>query len=156
MECSHEQKEFRRKTFSNLTTHHAYQCLRCGDKVGNWLKHDDFPITEPGAIPAWDEELQDNWYASQRGAAKVKSDSEVLTSDPEYQEYLKSTEWHERRERVLVRDKHWCRGCHRHSASIVHHLTYDHKYNEFLWELISVCKDCHDRFHGRGDYDSNA
>jgi hypothetical protein len=29
----------------------------------------------------------------------------------------------------------------------VHHLTYAHVFNEFLFELMAVCDECHDRLH---------
>ena len=154
MECEHKNKQFRCKLFSNQTHHYAYQCLRCGRKVGNWLKR-EFASTTQETTPEWDEELEDNWYESRRGDSLIKSNSKELSSDTEYQLYLKSPNWHDNRELVLQRDKHWCQGCRRRSAIIVHHLTYAHIYGEFLWELLSVCKDCHDRCHGRGDYAQN-
>lgn len=64
-----------------------------------------------------------------------------------YRDYLKSKEWNNIRQKVLNRDKYKCKcGC---KASQVHHLTYDHIFeeNDFLDDLISVCKICHKKYH---------
>ena len=51
----------------------------------------------------------------------------------EYQEYLQTDEWWERRELVMQRANHLCEGCRLASATEVHHLTYEHCGHEFLW-----------------------
>jgi 5-methylcytosine-specific restriction endonuclease McrA len=66
-----------------------------------------------------------------------------------YREYLASPEWQVRRQHVLERSRGVCEGCREQPASEVHHLTYDHVGEEFLWELEAVCDDCHSRVHGR-------
>ena len=70
-----------------------------------------------------------------------------------YQEYLGTTAWHNRRSLVLRRANGICEGCMEAHATEVHHLTYAHAGNEFLWELKAVCRDCHERFHERGAAD---
>jgi 5-methylcytosine-specific restriction endonuclease McrA len=65
----------------------------------------------------------------------------------EYQSYLKSPLWLNLRNRVLARAQDQCEGCGRWPATEVHHLTYAHVGQEFLWELRAVCRDCHDRLH---------
>jgi 5-methylcytosine-specific restriction endonuclease McrA len=55
-----------------------------------------------------------------------------------------------RRSKVGSRDSRGvCEGCREQPASEVHHLTYEHVGEEFLWELEAVCDDCHSRVHGR-------
>ena len=66
-----------------------------------------------------------------------------------YNEYIKSAEWLNFRQLVLERDKNMCQGCLKSEAEEVHHLTYDNLGNELLFELISVCKPCHDRIHNK-------
>ena len=63
-----------------------------------------------------------------------------------YAEYLKSSEWKAKRDAVLRRDDHRCRFCGA-SATEVHHLTYDRKYNEPLYDLVSICSECHKAVH---------
>ncbi|MDO8980306.1 MAG: hypothetical protein Q7V17_13840 [Afipia sp.] len=64
-----------------------------------------------------------------------------------YEQYLRSPEWAKRREKVLERAKGICEGCRDRKATQVHHLTYDHIYEELLFELVAVCDDCHRRIH---------
>ena len=64
-----------------------------------------------------------------------------------YREYLKSPEWEERRQAVLLRDKHICRICESGENLRVHHLTYDRKFNEPLYDLVTVCDTCHKLIH---------
>lgn len=61
----------------------------------------------------------------------------------EYAEYLKSPEWKEKRKMVMQRDKYICQSCLVEDAREVHHLTYRHLYNEPLFDLVAVCRDCH-------------
>ena len=66
-----------------------------------------------------------------------------------YQDYLRSEQWQQLRRKVLKRDLHICQGCLAQPASEVHHTTYAHARREFCFELVSLCRDCHARLHGR-------
>ena len=65
-----------------------------------------------------------------------------------YGAYLKSAEWAARREKVMQRAGGFCEGCRGQAATEVHHLTYEHVTQEFLFELVAICGDCHARYHG--------
>jgi hypothetical protein len=69
--------------------------------------------------------------------------------DLRYQEYLKSEKWKIKRNLVLQRDNYLCKGCGIVKATQVHHLTYENKYDEFLFQLISLCKPCHEKYHNK-------
>jgi hypothetical protein len=60
-----------------------------------------------------------------------------------YFKYLESDDWKKLRMIILERDKYQCQICYQ-QANDVHHLTYAHLKNEYLFELISLCRDCHD------------
>ena len=64
-----------------------------------------------------------------------------------YNDYMQSPEWREKRKKVLQRDQYLCQGCLRERATQVHHLTYDHLGNEPLFELTSICDSCHEQCH---------
>ena len=66
-----------------------------------------------------------------------------------YADYLRSQEWAERRAKVMERAGHRCEGCRAQPATEVHHLTYQHATQEFLFELVAICGDCHARWHGK-------
>lgn len=65
-----------------------------------------------------------------------------------YAGYLRSEEWASRREKVMQRAGGFCEGCRAQAATEVHHLTYEHVTQEFLFELVAICGDCHARYHG--------
>ncbi len=65
-----------------------------------------------------------------------------------YADYLRSAEWASRRERVMQRARGLCEGCRLLPAIDVHHLTYEHVTEEFLFELVALCGGCHARIHG--------
>ena len=64
-----------------------------------------------------------------------------------YNAYLLSDAWRTKRALVLERSGYNCEGCGAVRACQVHHLTYAHVGNEFLWELKAVCNACHERLH---------
>lgn len=66
-----------------------------------------------------------------------------------YESYLKSQEWADRRSKVMERAGHRCEGCRNALATEVHHLSYEHVTQEFLFELVAMCGDCHARWHGQ-------
>lgn len=65
-----------------------------------------------------------------------------------YDEYLRSDRWRfEKREPVLVRDGYLCQArlsCCTNEATQVHHTTYEHVFDEPLFDLIAVCRECHE------------
>ena len=59
--------------------------------------------------------------------------------------YLLSSEWKTRKTAVLRRDGYICQACLQNPATQVHHLTYKHWGHEPLFDLVAVCKPCHDK-----------
>lgn len=64
--------------------------------------------------------------------------------------------WAPLRERALRRDKYRCRECARFGRRVqaerVHHAWPSEEFPELrweLWNLVSLCKSCHDRMHDR-------
>ena len=68
-----------------------------------------------------------------------------------YADYLKSQQWADKRDRVLRRANYHCEGCAQRPATDVHHLTYEHVTQEFLFELVALCRECHARVHEQSD-----
>jgi len=71
----------------------------------------------------------------------------------EYQAYLRSRPWKQRVALVISRGRHVCERCERATIDHVHHLTYEHIFNEPLTDLLGVCEDCHRYLHGYIDHD---
>lgn len=65
----------------------------------------------------------------------------------QYERYLKSDAWEEKRQIVLKRDKNMCRECGSKFNLQVHHMTYFHIFNERTYELVTLCEKCHNEIH---------
>lgn len=65
----------------------------------------------------------------------------------DYHEYLRSPAWARLRRQVLMRCGCVCQGCGAKPAVEVHHLTYERIGEEMLFDLVALCRECHDRLH---------
>ena len=158
--CTHPTSAIRHLEFSNGTTHYARQCLTCGAH-SNWIKVSTLSAKQITDASPFDQGIRDRFNEQRRSDQSARlaaqRNEERAAWDAWYAEYLQTPEWDERRSKVLRRAGGTCEGCRRNPQDgyrpvNVHHLTYDHAGREFLWELVAVCKDCHDRCHGRGRY----
>jgi 5-methylcytosine-specific restriction endonuclease McrA len=160
--CDHQSKRLRKFTASNKALSFRMQCLRCGETVEtikrinlprnvciDLLEDFDSTLSHSFLKPIWN--LRDKLnkkaidrYDSLRRDAFLKSQND---QKEKYQSYLNSSEWFALRLKVLARCNYMCEGCRSKPAEHVHHLTYAHIYNEFLWELVGVCNGCHKRVH---------
>ncbi|MGO9461359.1 MAG: HNH endonuclease [Rhodomicrobium sp.] len=148
--CSHSRKELRQKRNRGGALQYISQCLDCGRAVGLFLKHSP----ELEKVPTWDDQIEDDYHANRERRRKAILQKHVRIQRTrsegfwrEYNAYLESKEWREKRERVLKRENGQCEGCGIKPATQVHHRTYAHVFNEFLFELVAVCDDCHEQLH---------
>jgi len=66
----------------------------------------------------------------------------------EYQEYLNSKEWKDKREERLQIDNYRCVICKSKYNLQIHHLTYERiKEENILTDLITLCGKCHQERH---------
>lgn len=150
-QCPHEVLQPRRRMIAGGHFQVREQCLSCGEAVGrahsklNYLSIDDF-----------DEDLLSNRIINEERARwdivtnYIKSiELKELEWKKSYNTYLSSENWRKLRHRVFKRANGVCEGCGLNGATEVHHLTYENFGNEFLFELIAICKPCHDRIHAR-------
>jgi len=164
--CTHEKSELRKRVVDKGVIQFVAQCLRCGDPTTS-------PLARAKAVaqcggqepPPFDEELQSSWeqgYSS--GWKQINLDYEKNVAAYEkarkerttewwawYIEYLKSPEWREKSKQVILRAQGICEGCRAEKATSAHHLTYAHAGSEFLFELVAVCNQCHERLHANGE-----
>ena len=147
-ECVHR-AILTRKTFANGTVHYVRQCLKCGEKTTAWLPQATLSDADMGVAPPFDDDLaervaRERWDAS-RAAREYDRLNRTGTWWSEYDVYLNAEAWQAKRRRVMQRAGWYCEGCGERRAVEVHHVTYRHRGNEFLWELRAVCKQCHER-----------
>jgi uncharacterized protein YlaI len=133
----------RARTLANRGVQFIRQCLECGSVRSQAIKHADVH----GTPPPFDEQLAARYLASLEQAMEMDRRERLGAFREEYDVYLKSPEWKSKRARALKRDGYLCQGCLERRATQVHHRTYDHVGAEVLFELISLCDDCHQRLH---------
>jgi hypothetical protein len=149
-ECTHTKAEIRWFRASNGAIHYKRQCQTCGELIGQAIGK----INVPADCGPRDESLYEHYRENrqarrdeilQRHVLKQKSeDSEFWVK---YNAYLKTQEWRALANRVLKRAGGICEGCGQTHATQVHHRTYEHVFEEFLFELVAVCDGCHNRLH---------
>lgn len=120
----------------------------CGFISSNSLKKSNFELDR---LERWDEILFEKYLERQSDNCRRKrEESKLSLNDTEYSFwnqyslYLQSDAWKHRRRLVLERDNNTCQACLSATAEEVHYLTYKHVFNEPLFDLVAVCKPCHD------------
>ncbi|UAB78651.1 HNH endonuclease [Erythrobacter sp. SCSIO 43205] len=148
-ECRDHDLKVHKFVFSNGQPNYRLQCTKCGFHEGAWIAKTK--IRDLDSVPEGSSNAYDDYYDGRRRAWSVVQSDHFAQQDSqnalEYQEYLNSSEWRDKREKVLKRANGTCEGCLDRAATEVHHITYEHIGEEFLWELRAVCQQCHDRIH---------
>jgi 5-methylcytosine-specific restriction endonuclease McrA len=149
VECEHETSKLTFKINSLGVKMYVNQCCSCGEKTSSWLEKKTVKNIWD-AVP-FDNELLER--SRNRRQAEWRSDYEREKTERssdwwrKYNEYLKTPKWKEKSRLVLKRDNFICRGCLQATAVHAHHLSYEHVGDEFLFELVAVCFDCHKKIH---------
>ena len=144
-DCRHEKSEIRYLVNASEQRMYRLQCLDCGEVYGKWLpkpRGGDFnPIDNEAA-----KNRQHNQYENQLKQRKIKQ----RQRHHDYEEYILSNpQWQTIRKRVLKRCGYICESCLIEQATQVHHLAYDTFFDECAWHLKPVCRNCHQKIHGR-------
>lgn len=80
--------------------------------------------------------------------------------DKTFQDSYRSTQWQEKKNRILTRDNYTCAVCGKHgdehTLMHVHHKTYEHCVDNKCWtcpddDLITLCEGCHAKLHGKDE-----
>jgi len=103
-------------------------CIRSLDAADNYEQQQQEWEQRRAELGKQRQQEQDEWWAG-------------------YTEYLQSPAWARRRRAVLTRAGGLCEGCRENPAVHVHHTTYAHAGNELLFELVALCRDCHQIAH---------
>lgn len=152
MECEHGTVAIRLRIVAGGGKQYVRQCLDCGKATTNAIRK-DIALKECGRKEAFpfDEELQESYRKkrAEHHAAQRRTEREEFFKW--YSEYLKSPEWRRKRSLVMERAKGVCEGCMSRDATEVHHTTYEHVGEEFLFELVAICDICHKRAHEKRD-----
>lgn len=152
LECTHDRSVIRKRLDSAGRPHFKTQCLDCGryGKNGTMAVSKEYLTArgfDPDKVPPFDEEAFNAARLAERDAIMAQVISERDARREVRAPYYASPEWAAKRQIVLGRAKGVCEGCGSQPATQVHHLSYDHFGREFLWELVAICTDCHERVH---------
>lgn len=148
--CTHVRTELRRFIVKGGATQYWPQCVDCGDRIGKSIGK----AMAPEHVADADEEMHPRYIAErdrkreeliQKHVRIQKRNDDQRTRD--YAAYLTSPIWKAKRDKVLKRARGICEGCLEATATEVHHLTYNHIFDELLFELVAVCESCHAKCH---------
>jgi len=155
--CAHPKTCIIRFVNAGGATMHQLVCRDCGQGSTKWLKREEaerIGITTDfcrDRAQGLSNQYQ-RWRKERLDAiANEAADRSAPSRDMEYSEYLASDIWQRKRSLILRRANYVCEGCLSRPATVVHHLTYNHKFNEFAFELVAICEPCHNRIHGKSE-----
>ncbi len=76
---------------------------------------------------------------------------QCLVSKPwqNYTQYLQSDHWKKFRIKVLRHYGRTCMLCNNGKKVNVHHRTYERLGHELMTDVIVLCRECHEKFHGK-------
>lgn len=169
--CEHPATEHRQRAQQNGDVF-VKQCTTCGKHLGQ-VGAKVIPLSSRlsrEGVHEFDERLGKQWAARRiafqnelteraRTLCETERREQVEIRNAEwwdrYNAYLETPEWMERRRLVLERAKGCCEGCRKRAPNHVHHLTYEHVTQEFLFELVALCESCHGRAHPDKDLTSS-
>lgn len=146
-QCPHERQDLRRRIVSNGIEHFVMQCLICGSHVRAVPKA-EIGADQRDAMPLFDEGIRDRYWADIDQHRREHAEQVRASMRAEYAEYLRSPQWSRKRNARLAMDGGRCQarldGC-LGTATEVHHLDYRYIRNEPLFNLVSVCRPCHEQ-----------
>jgi 5-methylcytosine-specific restriction endonuclease McrA len=146
--CCKKVIERRFQTKSNGVVIHVMQCNKCGKYTSNKIKKDgsNVPELDFDLIRRNRDATNRHFEAIKYGKTLDTTTQQAVSAKDDYRIYLQSDEWKAKRRLIIERDK-ICQGCLGDKIDDVHHLTYENVKNEFAFELIGLCRDCHSRLH---------
>jgi 5-methylcytosine-specific restriction endonuclease McrA len=145
--CAHAVSVTCIRTIGGGGTQIVRQCKTCGAPTSSAIARSKFTSVELAALPAYRDDAMEEYGRKQREAAQLAWDMESQDRKHAYALYLQSPEWQARRRLTLERDKYKCQGCLTAPATQVHHKNYDHRGDELLYDLVSLCRSCHEKTH---------
>lgn len=145
--CQHHNKVSVYKIDKILRRWYAEQCLVCGQKIGHFAIKTELSSNQKLDARLFDEKLEQAKWDILREMYQHQREQKNINFWTSYHNHLRSHRWSLIRDKVLKRDKYICCGCGTASATQVHHLTYERLGDEMLFDLVSICFDCHKKIH---------
>jgi len=87
---------------------------------------------------------------------KKYEEPDLYIGSPEWyrdkQEYLESDKWARTRQTRLDIDSNECVKCGEKNKLEIHHITYKRLFNENIYDLVTLCRSCHQEVHDKLGY----
>lgn len=133
------------------------QCLNCWEQ-GKTLKKESIPPSDLACPVLFDDEARknrndaraqefQNAWAEARERENMEQEQARAQYTQRYHEYLETPQWKAKSAAVIRRANGVCEGCLDARATEAHHTTYEHIFNEPLFDLVALCRPCHARIH---------
>lgn len=152
--CENHNPVYVKFTHQNNSIHIRKQCMSCGkidskyyqkESLNNW---EAFPMADLSHRKLNENidytKIQEVFKRYDTKSKEVNKNVNFNKFLEEHTQYLKTEDWKKRRTLVLKRDNYLCQSCLENKATEVHHKSYRYWKNEPLFELISVCNNCHE------------
>lgn len=141
---------------TNGATHVRRFCTKC-HYLQHGIKKSEFTATELSKLP---RRTLEQYYAFKgsiphdsieqgdfiRELHTKQSEYSFNARHSQYEEYLNTSDWKYKRDIIMSRFNHVCQICGS-KATQVHHITYEHIQNEYPFELVPLCRQCHKDWH---------
>lgn len=147
--CQHEHRELRLRTIAGGRQAYYRQCVRCGHAGMAIGKRAASAELQGFEASAFDGDLEHKWRARKHAEYVTTYDGIAPELRAEYEAYLASPEWAEKRTSVLRKADWICQCCEHFKATEVHHITYARIGREANSDLMAVCSFCHGLIHGK-------
>ncbi len=152
-ECEGVLSTLKKRILANGSIQYMHQCDACGESMSQAIQKVE-AVKINRDIPNWDKGRQTEYRQKRQESRAEEKEKRVKIYTKEYYAYLKSEAWRLKRKAVIEREDNLCQGCANHHIEDVHHVTYDNVGEEFLFQLMGLCKNCHSRVHYGENFES--
>lgn len=147
--CAHHSRELRLRIIADGRSVFYRQCTQCGNADRAISRAEATKELQGAKAPPFDDDAEPKWRADMHATYIATYHAIKPGLEVEYQKYLSSPEWREKRDEAINRANRICECCELFPATIGHHLTYDRIGNELPSDLVAVCFHCHALIHRR-------
>jgi len=146
--------------YENGGRHQRKACLRCKEISTKSVPKDaNFKTYQYCSYHNWQKLKQQKEQLSDRLRLELNQSLDLIRekldekNKKEFHEkhsyHIKTDKWRMLRKQIIERENNICQGCRKAPIQEIHHDTYVHLENEFLFQLIGLCHNCHSRFHNK-------
>ena len=148
IECDHKNNIPIKYRISNGAIQVKMFCKDCNKLHGCALKQTEFDLTRlpEASYENYQKYLQKIYEKDQGQVREYVKSLNIPEWHQLHNDYIESEEWKALRKIILERDNYNCQICNE-KAKDVHHLTYKHLKNEFHFELVALCRECHQKYY---------